>query len=90
MFSIFFLRKTNQKLDKSIFSFYFYKTYQKPHKSNKHLLCHNLLGESVQGSVDDLRVFYLICLQISIIQNFVSDFTCFFIYFLQISIIRQL
>jgi len=30
---ILFYRKTNQKPRKSIFNFYFYKTYQKPHTS---------------------------------------------------------
>jgi len=41
-----FLRKTNQELRKSIFNFYFYKTY----------LRHILLRETEQVSLD-LRVF---------------------------------
>jgi len=42
IFSITFLRKANQKLRKFFFN-------QKPHKSNKHLLCHNLLSKSELG-----------------------------------------
>jgi len=91
-----FLRKTNQKPRKSIFNFYFYKTYQNPHKYNlrkriksKHLLCHNLLSESEQVNMD-LHVFWFV-----LFANFNHskhrDFTWFIICFsLQISIMQQL
>jgi len=78
MFHIAFLRKTNQKSCKSIFNFYFYKTYQ-------NRIRHNLLRESEQVSLDLLvRVFDLFFLSnfdhITIV-NLVSALTCFLLVF---------
>jgi len=80
-FLLFFSSKTNQEPRKSIFNFYFYKTYQR----------HNLLVKL--SKLAWTYVFFdLFCLKISIIQNHVSDFTCFFFicFSLQFSIIQQL
>jgi len=71
IFHIFLLRKTNQEPRKSIFNFYFYKTYQH----------HNLLSETEQLSLD-LRVFWFVLLKMSIIRNLVSDLMCFYLFFI--------